>query len=297
MSGDEETGESGLQPVMIENSKISVEKFDPHLLKRRPIHEKENKQAKYKKQSSDQNEEKKAQISNTGSLVSPYSFLLCILILCVVVSVFYLYWVKTSYPIKDTQLDVQELISDLKSKFEGQPNITYKMIEAVVKRASKNPESPGIIVLIFSRKTKDITDKLANRLVQLVSDPHNFVLIDFRYFSTAEQLKRDIDDTIQGNLTQVQQVRAVLVRNLDQIPFEAAMIFHSLCDHENAPFKRVLYVMTASVEEETIPPESGQWDKLASKHLKAAWRDSGEDQVASLISRLTVNVAAVVSKE
>lgn len=49
-------------------------------------------------------------------------------------------------------------------------------------------------------------------------------------------LKMELDNTLKG----LSQSHAAVIHNIERIPGRDAMIFHSYCDNENAPFKQVM---------------------------------------------------------
>lgn len=52
-------------------------------------------------------------------------------------------------------------------------------------------------------------------------------------------LKLEIDEALKG----LSEAHAAVIHNIENIPGDAAMIFHAYCDNENAPYKQVIILI------------------------------------------------------
>ncbi|XP_035232392.1 torsin-1A-interacting protein 1-like isoform X2 [Stegodyphus dumicola] len=191
------------------------------------------------------------------------------------------------------------ILNSLKEEFHGQPDLSFRIVSAALKRVFKaDPKEPAIIMLVAAKGVESKTHHLAHSLAQLVSESESYVLINgLELKSTPSSLaKKDITEKINSALNS-SALNAVLIDALDAIPGETALIFHNYCDHENAKYKRAVYVMTVSSETEFKEKNNSKYvDNIVEKHLKNKWKDVNEDQISSLLSRLSVSVAAVTQK-
>ena len=81
-----------------------------------------------------------------------------------------------------------------------------------------------------------------------------------------------------------------LLRNIQALPSRCAVLFHSYCDNENAPFKDVTIAFTLELfdSSEIISEEGIQ------HFLQQKWGDVATDTIISpLLSRITNNIAVV----
>ncbi|KFM78038.1 Torsin-1A-interacting protein 1, partial [Stegodyphus mimosarum] len=191
------------------------------------------------------------------------------------------------------------ILNSLEEKFHGQPELSFKIVSAALKRVFKpDPKGPAIIMLVAAKGVESKTHHLAHSLAQLVSDSDNYVLINGLELKTTPSYlaKKDISEKINSALNS-SALNAVLIDALDAIPGETALIFHNYCDHENAKYKKAVYVMTVSSETEFKEKSDSKYvDNIVDKHLKNKWKDVNEDQISSLLSRLAVSVAVVTQK-
>ncbi|GFS93606.1 hypothetical protein NPIL_702251 [Nephila pilipes] len=198
---------------------------------------------------------------------------------------------------KKNQFNATDVVLNLKSEFPEQPSVSFRIIYSALNRVSQSkPDAPAIIVLLAANGSETECNKFAHRLVTLLYSLDTVQISgeDYRQ-QNVNAAKKEIDDSLQ--VLKKDRLGAVLVEDLDRIPGEAALIFHTYWDHENAPYKRAVFVMTVAhgkaIDENAEPKV---WDKAVQDHLYSAWGDIGIDQISPLLSRLTVSVVAIIGK-
>ncbi|GIY52659.1 hypothetical protein CEXT_370691 [Caerostris extrusa] len=216
-------------------------------------------------------------------------------VLCACVIAGFNYTNKEQIPVQN-QLETTVLISNLKQEFKDQHKMTFRIIKGALENVLKTePKAPAIIMLIATNGSESLTNQFALKLANLLLESNNPIVIsgmDYK-LANSDWAKKEIDDIIQKNLIPG-QIGVVLVKDLDLIPGEAALVFHSYCDGENAPFKKSVFLLTVAsgkTYDENFGPKI--WDKDIHHHLFSAWNRMGTDQLAPLVTRLTVSVAAI----
>ncbi|KAG8176378.1 hypothetical protein JTE90_020164 [Oedothorax gibbosus] len=226
-----------------------------------------------------------------------------IVLLCAIAAAIFgvTYWPKTLEGLSKTNLSPQpvaDIMKNLKDEFGGQPPMTFNVISTALRRVTKpNPTEPAIILLLAEQGAEDVALRFARKIADSVSSANDMVVVPGYAYDTKDhdEAKKEIDDLLKENLS-LDRLTAVLVERLDNIPPDVAGIFHTYCDHENASFKRVVYLMTiASNKTELKSLSTKDWDVIVGEHLSEAWIKGGNDQISSLLSRLTVSVAVIVS--
>ncbi|KAF8773054.1 torsin-1A-interacting protein 1-like [Argiope bruennichi] len=234
--------------------------------------------------------------SEPSNFFSSVTFLIiCFIIFIIIIALFITFYVR--YPDTSHVNDpATTLVNSLRSKFGDQPKMTFRIIHSALKNVLvAQPKSPAIILLLATNGSKTVCSDFANKLVDLLSVPKftlKFSGEDFK-LASVNKAKMDIDKKIDKTL-KINQLGSVLIEDLDHIPGQAAIILHKYYDHENAPFKKAVFVMTINLNKAiTDYSDLTVWDKAANDHLLSVWIDTGVDQVTALLSRLTVSVAVI----
>lgn len=193
--------------------------------------------------------------------------------------------------------NVTQVIKSLKSKFQDQPAWTYKILSSALKQvvnSSTEPSAPAIITVLANQGATDTAIYFCTYLATLLVS-NEYVMIDDRIYGQGNDndIKNKIDEEIKSKV-EFSSLNVVVVDQLEKIPLNATMIFHSYCDHDTASFKRVVYMFVLSLNEDLTPTANPkELDKVAFKHYRETWKDAHPDIFESLITRLTVNVINV----
>ncbi|GFY71250.1 hypothetical protein TNIN_272521 [Trichonephila inaurata madagascariensis] len=213
---------------------------------------------------------------------------------------FLLYYFKNGFSTNEyqkvNQLNATDVVRKLKAEFGEQPIMSFRIIHSALKKVSESDsKAPAIIVLLAANGSETVCNKFAHKLNHLLPYSSHVQISGVEYRSSNTNIsKKEIDDSLKG--LKVEELNSVLVEDLDRIPGEVALIFHTYWDHENAPNKKAVYIMTVghgkAIDKDAEPKV---WDKALQDHLYVAWSDIGVDQISPLLSRLSVSVVAIVA--
>lgn len=186
------------------------------------------------------------------------------------------------------------LLKQFPDKFPRQGNRSWNKIKSVVKAitTSSKPRSPGVITLLAVDETESIAHCMGRVVAQGVQLAYNDVA--FVHIQGSEFYKKDsdtvkfhIDSKIKEGLQRGKHV--VLVEGLHYLPPSSSLLFHGLCDNENAPFKESVFIFTSKVNEIAA--------NEADQEITKIWKnDISDDQRASLESRIG-NTIVIVKPE
>ncbi|GFQ79198.1 hypothetical protein TNCT_250961 [Trichonephila clavata] len=196
---------------------------------------------------------------------------------------------------KENQFNATDVVLKLKAEFGEQPIMSFRIIHSALKKVSESEsKAPAIIVLLAANGSETVCNKFAHKLNHLLPYSRHVQISGVEYKSSDTNLsKKEIDDSLKA--LKADKLNSVLVEDLDHIPGEVALIFHTYWDHENAPYKQAVYIMTVAygkVIDKNAEPKV--WDKALHDHLFVAWSDIGVDQISPLLSRLSVSVVAII---
>lgn len=206
-------------------------------------------------------------------------------------------------PVKPTS-EVTEIVSKLKKEHVNQPSLSFRIIKkalesVLVLKNRTEPSAPAVLLLMSTKGAEVETAAFAEQLAELVASGYgNYQNIYGNQLQTEDpdRAKKEIDNLIKGAPQYNNRHIVVLIRNLDVIPSKAVMMLHGYCDHENAPFKNAVFIMTISTDADVDNCESKHFDEAAESHLTRMWGDLGKDKLNALLSRITVSVAAIFHK-
>ncbi|GAB6031514.1 Torsin A interacting protein [Chamberlinius hualienensis] len=184
-------------------------------------------------------------------------------------------------------------LNSLKNLFPNQSQETWKTIRAVVKATLRNDplKTPGVIAILTSSIATDTANclgkMLATKVKSVFNDPEYVHLKgdSFKvYDSSTAKLK--IDQIIRKGLGD--GGHTVLFENFQLIHPESAMLFHGLCDNENAPFKKAIYIFI--VQAPTI-------NEVNSGEVTFLWKNKlNDDTRSSLESRIGNSIVTVTNE-
>ena len=188
-------------------------------------------------------------------------------------------------------------LTDLRTKFPGQSRRFWKVISAATKRVIREdrPIQPAVLMFVSRVETSKIMNCLARKVMDAVrralinSDTLDLNMHDLkRSGKVPDSLKLQLDNILSRSFFGGNKV--ALLRNIQALPSRCALLFHSYCDNENAPFKDVTIAFTLELfdSSEIISEEGIQ------HFLQQKWGDVATDTMISpLLSRITNNIAVV----
>ncbi|XP_023235267.1 torsin-1A-interacting protein 1-like [Centruroides sculpturatus] len=198
----------------------------------------------------------------------------------------------------------KSLYKQLQDEFQKQNKWSWKVIRAAVDSVinSTRHEQPAVILLVASRWAEPTSSCLANRLASSLEKSFNnrkhYPRLNSLEGDADRDMKEKIDATFRESFDKNDH-RVILLERLDALSADSAMILHSYCDHENAPYKDVVILMTAATDASVESSELTvkKMDQIAWKHLDSRWEDLHEEKRVALLSRITTSVALILPED
>ncbi|XP_033127164.1 torsin-1A-interacting protein 2-like [Anneissia japonica] len=199
-----------------------------------------------------------------------------------------------------TKEDFKDKIVSIRSLFPKQTPYFWKLIGSVSEDVivSKNPKRPAVILLAGGPDAHQTLDNLASNLSTSYSHLEgisNVIKIDGILYKNTDphDTKRLIDEELENGFNTGKQV--AIIHHFESIPAEASMIFHSYCENDNAPFKRVVIIFTVHMKENLNLQDSITINqKKVEQHLESQWKDAvDKDHIEAMFSRVATAVAFV----
>ncbi|XP_054712800.1 torsin-1A-interacting protein 1-like [Uloborus diversus] len=182
--------------------------------------------------------------------------------------------------------DIDAVVSTMRRDFGSLPEKNFRVLKAALRSVNTDsePKAPAVLLLVSPKGHESTSTRFAKNLAQVLDE--RFVSLSSAELVEAGNAKKCIDDTIRESVER-KKVKVFLVSELQQLNFETTLIFHSFCDDQNAPYKRVVYVITVSCASLNT---SEKWDKIGMDCLSQAWPDTPKDMKDPLVNRLTHSV-------
>ncbi|XP_076067619.1 torsin-1A-interacting protein 2-like [Oratosquilla oratoria] len=183
----------------------------------------------------------------------------------------------------------KDLKNDLKTLHHHFPQTKHfwtQMMGEIRAILAPNPEYPTVILFIVPKGA----EKTATCLIQKVSyavktafEDLKAVSFDVRtHLKNSTWLKYEMDMALK----ELDRSHVATIYNLELIPGNAAMMLHAYCDHENAPFKQVVILLTLEVDKSYEEIEASL-DSTVSTVLNHVWATELETKdIAALLSRI-----------
>lgn len=231
---------------------------------------------------------KKEKVFNLSYATS--TLYLIILFLIILVVVFYLF----HSPKPAVELSLKEKLQNMQNLFKDQNRFTFRILEKALDKVvnvTQEPSAPAIITVAVNKNARYKSHEFSLYLARALA-PQSIIFINesVSWKNNPNDIKLKIDDKIKS-VAKEKKMFVVVVDNLQNIPLESAMIFHSFCDHEAAPFKTAVFLFIVPLDQ-ILPKDISvrEIDRAASQQLKNIWNKSTPDEIDSLITRITVNV-------
>ena len=209
-----------------------------------------------------------------------------------------------SDPVTDNDLNpAMELIDEMEHSFPLQKYETWSSFLSALTSVLRQvePSQPAVLLLvgghtlIETQTMQCVALTLANNTnklfppmnsVNVISSEITVQVDKFVHLQNQETIKKELDAQMRSILD---KSYSVVVGPLEEIPPEAALLLHGYCDNFEAPFKKRVIILTATFHSDK-PLNSKQLER----RLNKLWDpELGEDQSASIISRIANNVVFI----
>ena len=204
---------------------------------------------------------------------------------------------------RQSSLDIfQQKFDSFRLRFPAQTTRFWLTLKAAAKGLLKqaNPSQPAVIVIAM-HQSHSVTGKcIAEQFSNMISNVYNtdkVKPIDATYMSStaAKMMKQHIEDQMHHALGN-SKAKSLVFHHLENVPGEAAMMFHAFCDNENAPYKDAMLVFTLSIPESQWKP-GVENDSLVEQVLTRLWeQDLDIDKYTALMSRVVRNAVYIRSE-
>lgn len=192
------------------------------------------------------------------------------------------------------ELSIKEKLQNMQNLFKDQNHFTFRVLEKALDKVvnvTQEPSAPAIVTITVNKNARYKSHEFSLYLARALA-PQSTIFINesVSWKNNPNEIKLKIDDKIKS-VAKEEKLFVVVVDNLQNIPLESAMIFHSFCDHEAAPFKTAVFLFIVPLDKilpKDIPMR--EIDRAASQQLKNIWNKATPDEIDSLITRITVNV-------
>ena len=188
-------------------------------------------------------------------------------------------------------------IVELQSSFTNQTDRFWRIIKnrGLAHLRNASPPQPLVLLLAAPPAAHSTVDCFAKKLAEGLDPEYKRMLatIDGREERNypCEDIKKKMDDLLKRKF--MDGHRAALVHQLELLPLPAALLFHSYCDDQHAPYKHVAIIFTVHLPvEPDASLEPKEAERTVEKYLAdEVWAKENKDAVADLLIRVTDTVA------
>lgn len=228
-------------------------------------------------------------------------FLVCSGIFLVVGLVAVLIYQKPSFPnIGASETDnapniFQKEVKQLKNDFPKIPDMSVKIINFTIMSVlnQDDPRSPAAILILGTKGQKSYTDEVLQKLIDIMSTTHRLAFnpeIQFFDFENDFNSQTNISEKLEVSF---RTTKFMVLKNIDKAPYTVVPILHPFFDHENAPYKRVVYLCTATCDDELREESLKEYGRLARNHFDVVWEKYHTDHRDAMYSRLFTALVAI----
>jgi len=187
-----------------------------------------------------------------------------------------------------------QAFNSVRESFRVQTSGFWGVIRAAVKPIvlQENPDQPAVFVLVVPSDTRET----AACFLRLFSDTITSLFrttSPVEFFTDAmsglspERVKRLLDDQLRNGLGS--GGRIAVVRHLEQLHGESAMMLHAYCDNDNAPFRRAIFILALFVDDTSS--QVSETESYVEWRLKMLWGDTlGTNRFYPLLTRIAHSV-------
>ena len=188
-------------------------------------------------------------------------------------------------------------IKELQSSFTNQTDRFWRILKnrGLAHLNNASPSQPLVLLLAAPPAAHGMVDCFARKLAEALDPEYKRMLatIDGREERSlpGEKAKKEIDEFLIKRFKEGH--RAALVHQLELLPLSSALLFHSYCDDQNAPYKHVAVIFTVHLPvEPDASLEPKEAERTVEKYLAdEVWAKENRDAVADLLIRVTDTVA------
>ena len=236
--------------------------------------------------------------------IEGYHIHLCcgLVVMLMIFALWFVAWPST--PDQPEYTDRQKLVRDymgksvnLRDQFPSQEETFWREVLVPIKNVLGSPQPSRPAVIMLGTHGRDVLTAhcIAKRLAKCVADTFNRTQADYTLeinarndfkYQSGDQIKERLDDTLVANFQGGRRV--VMLSHLEALPWQAASMLHSYCDHENAPYKDAIFL--ASVE---IPDDQHLTSLHVEDFLEKQWSGYGVDNIKALFSRIANHIVIV----
>lgn len=231
-----------------------------------------------------------------NSMVFPRGFAIAIVVAVVVV-------VAVRQPEREMKSDFELVkrfedgVNQLQLSFTNQTERFWKILKnrGLLHLTNNNPSEPLVFMLAAPPPAHEWVDCLATKLAKML-DPRperNLSRIDGakKKGYPADQVEREMNDYLKEKFND--DYRVAVIHRLELLPPPSPQSFHSYCDNQDAPFKRVAIIFTVHLPEQPKSSLSPQEAEAAVEEylLEEVWLRDDMDSVAALLNRIAQTVA------
>ena len=193
---------------------------------------------------------------------------------------------------------LHDRLKDIQEKFPSQSPRSWRVIRAALKAVLKpEPSQPAVVLLVATEGATETAKCLAKALtdafsaVREVPAPGTEVLCA-ELSSDPHAAKEEIDDKLLAHFNS--GLKTVTLSGIEKMDGETALMLHSYCDNDNAPFKDVALFLTMSSRLEAGVLVESCTDRLVEEELSEHWRRAlNVDKLGALLSRVATSIAIV----
>ncbi|GFR77574.1 torsin-1A-interacting protein 2-like [Elysia marginata] len=199
-------------------------------------------------------------------------------------------------------------IDELQKHFPKQSSRFWRTLKSSAKHVlnSTDPEYPVVILMAAPIQSSAVTRCVAEQVASvfqssLTGAEAAIGVSDISLYQSLEDAKQKeaLDSKMLDAFSQKSGGKSFVILNLQALAPEAALILHSYCDNDNAPFKDVMIVITLHFSpgqlELNAKQRVGEGDVEA--YLRDLWnRGLVGDKVGALLSRVANNIVLVVEE-
>lgn len=189
---------------------------------------------------------------------------------------------------------------ELTKRFSGQDTILWKSLKIGIEGVLNNkPTTPSIFLLAYH--DTDTARRVMEEVVAATAacmNSSNPIQLDGRTFVTAEMLT-DYGIIIEQYRDRLKHDGIMYVSDLNQMPAEAAQVFHTICDTITPLVGRAVIYFTVYVDEGDKNLSTRRVSELVETELETNWnrnRKVSADTLKALIGRVTDQVFLLKSE-
>lgn len=184
---------------------------------------------------------------------------------------------------KDFKREMRRMIRD----FSQPKNFWIQLMAQVDSIMVDSPTQPAVILAVVPEDARGTATCLLYEIARAIKyafEDTRFVMHEVSDVQkNPHKLKLELDEALQG----LHKAHAAVIHNIENIPGEAAMIFHAYCDNENAPYKQVLLLPIIEVQGYYEDLAYERLDSTVDDHLTEIWGTHLQmKDVSAIISRI-----------